>query len=136
MCSPDRSSRTYRMRPATSPRDCRMPGSRRVRYLSSKVPISISQTPFQNTTLSGTSISVTVAGTTVAPLLYYTSATQVAALLPSNTPVGKGTVTVTYNTQVGLAAPITVVANNLGIFTVTSDGQGVGIVTNADYSLV
>jgi hypothetical protein len=29
-----------------------------------------------------------------------------------------------------------VVASNLGIFTVTSDGQGAGIVTNGDYSLV
>jgi len=98
--------------------------------------ISIAQSAFQNTNLSGTSIGVTVNGTTVAPLLYYTSATQVAALLPSNTPVGTGTITVTYNGQVGLASPITVVANNLGIFTITSDGQGVGIVTNADYSLV
>ncbi len=99
-------------------------------------PISIAQNAFQNTTLSGTSISVTVNGTTVFPLLYYTLATQVAALLPSNTPVGTGTITVTYNTQVGLSAPITVVANNLGTFSVSSDGQGVGIVTNADYSLV
>ena len=98
--------------------------------------ISIAQNAFQNTSLSGTSISVTVNGTTVAPLLYYTSATQVAALLPSNTPVGTGTITVTYNGQPGIATPITVVQNNLGIFTVTSDGQGAGIVTNADYSLV
>ena len=98
--------------------------------------ISIAQSAFQNTNLSGTSIGVTVNGTTVAPLLYYTSATQVAALLPSNTPVGTGTITVTYNGQVGLASPITVVASNLGIFTITSDGQGAGIVTNADYSLI
>ncbi|HVO97023.1 MAG TPA: hypothetical protein VMT15_03110 [Bryobacteraceae bacterium] len=98
--------------------------------------ISVAQNAFQATSLSGTSISVTVNGTTVAPLLYYTSATQVSALLPSNTPVGTGTITVTYNGQVGLAAPITVVASNFGIFTVTSDGQGAGIVTNADYSLV
>ena len=98
--------------------------------------ISIAQNAFQSTTLSGTSIGVTVNGTTVAPLLYYTSATQVSALLPSNTPLGTGTIAVTYNGQVGLAAPISVVANNFGIFTPTSDGQGVGIVTNADYSLV
>jgi uncharacterized protein (TIGR03437 family) len=98
--------------------------------------ISIAQNAFQNTNLSGTSISVTVNGTVVAPLLYYTSATQVAALLPSNTPAGTGTITVTYNGVVGIAAPITVVQSNLGIFTATSDGQGVGIVTYPDYSLV
>ena len=98
--------------------------------------LSVAQNAFQSTILSGTSVSVTVSGTTVAPLLYYTSATQVSALLPSNTPAGTGTVTVTYNGQVGLAAPITVVASNFGIFTVTSDGQGAPIVTNGDYSLV
>lgn len=98
--------------------------------------ISIAQNAFQSTNLSGTSISVTVNGITVAPLLYYTSAKQVGALLPSNAPVGTGTITVTYNAQASARAQITVVANNLGIFTVTSDGQGVGIVTNPDYSLV
>ena len=98
--------------------------------------ISIAQAAFQNTSLSGTSIAVTINGTTTAPLMYYTSAGQVAALLPSSTPAGTGTITVTYNNQVGLAAPITVVANNLGIFTPSSDGQGAAIITNADYSLV
>ena len=98
--------------------------------------ISIAPNAFQTTSLSGTSISVTVAGTTVAPTLYYTSATQVAALLPSNTPLGNGTITITYNNQVGSTAPITVVQNNVGIFTTTSDGQGAGIVTYPDYSLV
>ena len=68
--------------------------------------ISIAQAVFQNTSLSGTSISVTVNGTTVAPLMYYTLATQVAALLPSNTPVGTGTITVTYNGQIGIASPM------------------------------
>jgi uncharacterized protein (TIGR03437 family) len=98
--------------------------------------LSIAQSAFQSTSLSGTSINVTVGGTTVAALMYYTSATQVAALLPSNTPAGTGTVTVTFNGQVGAAAPITVVQNNPGIFTVTSDGVGAGIVTYPDYSLV
>lgn len=68
--------------------------------------------------------------------MYYTSASQVSALLPSNTPSGTGTITVTYNGQSSAKAPITVVPNSLGIFTVTSDGQGAGIVTYADYSLV
>jgi uncharacterized protein (TIGR03437 family) len=98
--------------------------------------ISVASSAFQSTTLSGTSIAVTVAGTTVAPTLYYTSAGQVAALLPSITPVGTGTITITYNGTVGLAAPITVVQNNVGIFTASSDGIGAGIVTYPDYSLV
>ncbi len=91
---------------------------------------------FQSTNLSGTSANVTVNGQTVPVLLYYTSAKQVSALLPSNTPVGTGTITVTYNGNAGMPAPITVVQSNLGIFTITQDGAGVGIVTYPDYSLV
>ena len=98
--------------------------------------ITFASTAFQSTTVSGTSVSVTVSGTTVAAPLYYTSATQVAALLPSNTPTGNGTITVTYNNQPSNSAPITVVTRNLGIFTVDSSGGGPGIVTYADYSLV
>src|ERR1700726_408986 len=50
--------------------------------------LSIDPTPFTSVRLLGTSASVTVQGTTVGMLMYYTSATQVAGLLPSNTPVG------------------------------------------------
>ena len=68
--------------------------------------------------------------------MYYTSAGQLAALLPSNTPTGTGTITASYNGQPSSPSPITVVANNLGIFTISSDGQGAGIVSYPDYSLV
>lgn len=103
-------------------------------------PANISVAPsgsiFQTTSLSSTSVAVTVGGTTVNALMYYTSAGQVAALLPSNTPTGMGTITVAYNGQTSGTAPISVVANNLGVFTVDSSGGGSGIVTYADYSLV
>jgi uncharacterized protein (TIGR03437 family) len=99
--------------------------------------IVISPAPFQSTTLSDTSVAVTVGGTKVNAPLYYTSAGQVAALLPSNTPTGTGTIMVTYNGRSSPpTTPITVVANNVGVFTVGSDGQGAAIVTYPDYSLV
>ncbi|MGA2144114.1 MAG: hypothetical protein ABSH49_04035 [Bryobacteraceae bacterium] len=98
--------------------------------------IAIAQNAFQSTSLSNTSVAVTVNGTTVNALMYYTSAGQVSALLPSNTPTGTGTITVTYNGRTGDPAPITVVPNNVGIFTVGSNGQGPAIVTYPDYSLV
>jgi uncharacterized protein (TIGR03437 family) len=98
--------------------------------------ITIAPAAFQSTTLSGTSVSVTVGTTTVNALMYYTSAGQVAALLPSNTPTGAGSFTVTYNGQVGNSVGHAIVASNLGIFTIDSTGQGPGIVTFADYSLV
>jgi uncharacterized protein (TIGR03437 family) len=99
--------------------------------------ISVASTPFQSTTLSGSSVSVTVGATTVNALMYYTSDGQVAALLPSNTPTGVGTFTVTYNGQASNAYQHGIATSNLGIFTLDSTGEGPGIVTYAsDYSLV
>lgn len=99
--------------------------------------LSFAPAAFQSTTLSGTSVSLTVSGTKVDALMYYTSDKQIAALLPSNTPTGTGTITVTYNGQSSPATPFRgVTSNNLGIFTVDSTGQGGGIVTYADFSLV
>ncbi len=97
--------------------------------------ISIAPTPFQNTTLSGTSVQVTVGQTTVDALMYYTSDTQVAALLPSNTPTGSGTFKVTYNGE-SKTAGHGIGSSTLGIFTIDSTGTGPGIVTFPDYSLV
>lgn len=80
------------------------------------------------TTLSGTSINVTVAGTTVACYMFYTSAGQVAAILPSNTPVGTGTITVSYNGTPSATSPITVAKSSFGIFTVNQQGSGPGVI--------
>ncbi len=87
-------------------------------------------------TLAGTSISVTVNGTTTRPLMYYTSAKQLAAILPSSTPVGTGTLTVSYNGQTSATAPITVAANSFGIYTANATGSGLGLITNANFQLI
>ncbi len=97
--------------------------------------ISIAASPFQNTSLSGTSVAVTVGSTTVDALIYYTSEKQIAALLPSNTPTGSGTFKVTYNGQSGSGGH-GIGVSTLGIFTIDSTGTGPGIVTFPDYSLV
>ncbi len=91
---------------------------------------------FQSASLSGTSITVNIGGTIANPLMYYSSSGQIAALLPSNTPTGQGNITVTYNGNSSGSFPITVVTNNLGVFSIDSSGGGPGIVTYADYSLV
>jgi len=46
--------------------------------------------------LNGASITVVVNGVTTYPALYYTSPTQLAAVLPAATPVGTGTLTVLF----------------------------------------
>jgi uncharacterized protein (TIGR03437 family) len=98
--------------------------------------LAIAPAAFQTTTLSGTSVTITAGATTVNAPLYYTSDTQVAALLPSGTPTGTATFKVTYNGQTSSAAGHGIVANNLGLFTIDSSGQGPGIVSFPDYSLV
>lgn len=97
--------------------------------------ISIAPVAFQTTSLSGTSVQVTVASTTVDAFIYYTSDAQVAALLPSNTPTGSGTFKVTYN-GASTSAGHGIGVSTLGIFTIDSTGTGPGIITFPDYSLV
>ena len=77
-------------------------------YGSGLGPANLATAPaaFQSTTLSGTSVAVTVGSTTVNALMYYTSDGQVAALLPSSTPTGAGSVTVTYNGQTSPKRPL------------------------------
>ncbi len=77
--------------------------------------IQVASQPLPTTAgLGGTSIAITVNGTMVTAPMYFTLATQVAAVLPSNTPVGTGTLTLTFNGNTG-SSPITVVPTNFGI---------------------
>lgn len=83
------------------------------------------------TSLNGAGVSITVNGTTVQAPLYYVSATQIAGILPSNTPVGTGTITVTYNGQTSSTLPITVVPAAFGLLTLSGSGSGAAAVFNA-----
>ena len=85
------------------------------------------------TTLSGTQVSVTVTGSTVQCFMIYTSAGQVAAILPSTTPVGTGTITVSYNAAESATAPIRVAASSFGIFTINQQGGGQAVVQDGNY---
>jgi uncharacterized protein (TIGR03437 family) len=84
--------------------------------------------------LGGTVVTITVNGTTVTAPLVYSWTSQVAGVLPSNTPVGTGTVTVTFNGASSLAFPIAVVETNFGIST---DPSGLyAAVTYGNYAYV
>ena len=86
-------------------------------------------------TLGGTSISVTVNGTTTTPAIYYASPTQIDAVLPSTTPAGSGTITVTYNNTPSSATPILVTKSAFGIDTLYGTGTG-GIVATVGSSVI
>lgn len=83
------------------------------------------------TTLAGTSITVTVGSVTVKPLILYTSDAQLAAVMPSSTPTGTGSLVVTYNGAVSAAALFNISSANFGVFTLNSAGTGPGIITDA-----
>src|SRR5712691_11474070 len=87
------------------------------------------------TTIGGISAQVTVGGTTVDAIMYYSLDKQISAVLPSKTPTGTGTIKVTYNGG-SASAPITVVQSNVGIFTVSQTGSGDAIAFLADNGLV
>ena len=88
------------------------------------------------TTLEGTSIRVTSGNTGVNAFLIYTSAGQLAAVLPSNTPVGNATAQVTYNGQTSEVFPFNVVARSFGIFSINGAGSGAGVVTDANFGVI
>ncbi|MBZ5724251.1 MAG: hypothetical protein LAP87_04575 [Acidobacteriia bacterium] len=96
-------------------------------------PAALTQQPSYplNTTLGGTSVKVTVGGVSKDAIPAYVLATQIGAILPSDTPVGEGTVTVTFNGQTSASHAITVVPNNFGTFTLNQQGSGPAAVMDA-----
>ena len=86
-------------------------------------------------TLDQTSISVTVNGVTTQPAIYYASPKQIDAVLPSTTPTGIGTITVTYNNTASSPAQILVTKSAFGIDTLYGTGSG-GIVATIGSSVI
>lgn len=62
--------------------------------------------------------------------IVYTSATQLAAILPSGAPIGAASLTVTYNGQTSPARSVTIVETEFGIFTQNGAGYGPGAIQN------
>ena len=81
--------------------------------------------------LAGSSVQVTVGNTTVDCLMVVATAGRLVAILPSETPVGEGTLTVTFNGVAGNAIAIRVVDHAPGIFTISQSGIGPAAVTDA-----
>ena len=71
--------------------------------------------------LAGTSMTITSNGATFPVPMLFTVASQVAGIIPSITPVGNATLSVTYNGRSG-AVPITIVPSAFGISNVYNPG--------------
>lgn len=78
--------------------------------------------------MGGTSVRVTSGGTSVDALMIYTTAGQLGAILPSNTPVGDATLTVTAGGQTSRPFSFRVVRSAFGTFTSNQQGSGPGAV--------
>jgi uncharacterized protein (TIGR03437 family) len=83
-----------------------------------------------STTLEETSVNVTAGGKVVQAPMIFTIANQVAAVMPSTTPVGNASVSVTYKGATSAEYPIQVVASSFGTFAVNQQGNGTGDVVN------
>ena len=81
------------------------------------------QNPQLKTSLNGVTIQVSINGVNTSPLIYYLSPRQIDAVLPSNTPVGTGTITVTNNGS-SASAPVQVVQSAFGLLTLNGAGTG------------
>lgn len=93
--------------------------------------VSAQQPSFPLTnTLAGVSITVVAGSTNLNAIPVYVSPTLINAVMPSNAPVGKVVVQVTFNGVAGNAATATVVANQPTIYTATGAGVGPAIVQN------
>lgn len=79
--------------------------------------------------IGGTTIQVTVNGTVENCIMFYSSASQVISILPSATPVGAGTLTVTYQGVSG-SLSIQVQSANFGAVTLNGAGFGPAVVTD------
>lgn len=91
--------------------------------------------PLQNT-LGGTSIQVTVGGTSVAAIPLFVGPGQINAILPSKTPTGSASLVVTTSAGASAPASFNVVAHSFGINSVNQSGSGPGIVDDHNYKLV
>ena len=106
--------------------------------LSTSAPpvLQSSAAPGLPKTLNQTSLSVTVNGVTTTPALYYASSAAVAAVLPSTTPVGTGTITVTYSGQASAPAPIQVVPSAVGLDALYGNGAGAGVIEDTNFNVL
>ncbi len=86
-----------------------------------------------STTLAETSVTITSGATVLQAPMIFTLAGQVAAVMPSITPIGPATLTVTYKGVTSAPYAIQVIANGFGFFTLNAQGTGAGAITGADF---
>jgi len=91
--------------------------------------LQVAGLPFP-TALAGVSVTVAASDGPHAVYLYYVSAHAIAGLLPSGTPLGTATVSVSYQGQTSKPANMVVASRKVGIFTLNQAGSGPAVAQN------
>ncbi|MEO8371974.1 MAG: hypothetical protein ABI806_22510 [Candidatus Solibacter sp.] len=86
--------------------------------------------------LNGVSARVTVNGSSSDVLWYYVTPGQLGGILPSRTPVGNGSITVTTAAGTSAPAPIKVVQSAIGLLTLSGSGSGAAAVLDTKYAFL
>jgi len=82
--------------------------------------------------IGGTSMQATISSQPFDCIMIYSSANQVAAIMPSRALIGTGTLTLLYQ-GIQTTFPIKVVAASFATFTVNERGSGPGIIRDSSY---
>ncbi|MFO0365413.1 MAG: hypothetical protein ACK55F_12130 [Acidobacteriota bacterium] len=80
--------------------------------------------------LGGTAARLTAGGANYDLILTYSVASQVGAIIPSNTPVGAAQLTVSFGGQTSANFAVNIVRSSFGIFTANQGGTGPAIAQN------
>ena len=97
------------------------------------VSFQVGGSPYpRQTDLGGVSVQIRSGDVTTAGLMVFVTNSLVTAIVPSTTPLGDATVTVTYKGRTTAPLPITIVAQTLGIRTWNEFGSGPARARNAD----
>ncbi|MBI1354424.1 MAG: hypothetical protein GC160_08760 [Acidobacteria bacterium] len=99
------------------------------RGLGPAEPATVSAFPLQDS-LAGVSIEVCQAGACKAAIPLFVLDRQINAILPSDAPLGRVALRVTFGEEAGNWVPVTVVESSVGLFAVNSAGSGPGITQN------
>lgn len=87
-------------------------------------------------TLAGVSGKVTVGSQTFDLIPAYLTPTQAGFILPSRTPVGSGSISITRDGVTSASAAINVVASSFGTYAVNQRGTGPGVITGTDFRIL
>jgi uncharacterized protein (TIGR03437 family) len=99
--------------------------------------LNSSASPGIPTTWAGATLTVTGSdGKNYTPGIYYATPTQIAAVLPSKTPAGSATITVSYNGGTSNAFQFQVVPYALGLNTYYGIGSGLILATDTSGSIL